>query len=91
MKIYSRNGITLEAQYLYRQGLEMMSRKMDEKALNYFRQAVFLSPRFSRACREIGECLTRLGRHEEAREYFIKTIRIDPAVTGIVVEKILSD
>ena len=60
MKPYGMNGIPLEAQYVFRRGVEMVSRQNYGEALRYFRQAVFLSPRFSRAYLESGNCLARL-------------------------------
>ena len=57
LKPYHNNTIPLEAQYLYQRGMEMVSLKRTDAALIYFRQAVFIAPGFSRAYRELGDCL----------------------------------
>jgi tetratricopeptide (TPR) repeat protein len=80
MKPSSTNTIPLEAQYLYQRGLEMISQQQEDIALVYFKQAVFIAPGFSKAYRELGKCLTRLGRTEEASVYYMKASRIDPYI-----------
>ena len=91
MKPYHDNTIPLEAQYLYQRGLEMVSLKRTDDALIYFRQAVFIAPGFSRAYRELGDCLARLGRSEEALVYHMKASRSDlihcnTAVDGVILK-----
>jgi len=78
MKPNSNPAIPLEAQYLYRRGREMMDQQKEDVALVYLRQAVFVAPAFSKAYRELGNCLTRLGRAEEAVACHLKAARIDP-------------
>jgi tetratricopeptide (TPR) repeat protein len=78
MKPYHQITVPLEAQYLYRRGLEMMDQKKEDSALVYLRQAVFIAPGFSKAYRELGNCLARLGRLDEASAYRMKASRIDP-------------
>jgi tetratricopeptide (TPR) repeat protein len=78
MKPYHHTGTPLEAQYLYRRGMEMMDQQKEDSALVYLRQAVFIAPGFSKAYRELGNCLTRLGRPNEASAYRMKASRIDP-------------
>ncbi|RPI40775.1 MAG: hypothetical protein EHM53_00705 [Methanoregulaceae archaeon] len=75
LKPYDNNTIPLEAQYLYQRGMEMVSMKRTDAALICFRQAVFIAPGFSRAYRELGDCLARLGRSEEASVYHMKASR----------------
>jgi tetratricopeptide (TPR) repeat protein len=87
MKPYGMNGIPLEAQYVFRRGLEMVSCQNYEGALRYFRQAVFLSPRYSRAYLESGYCLARLHRYDESAECFLKAFRIDPPGTSFFMER----
>ena len=70
--------IPLEAQCLYRRGLEMIGQQRADLALGYLRQAVFIAPGFSKAYIELGNCLARLGRTEEAAAYFGKVTRTDP-------------
>ncbi len=85
---YHNNTIPLEAQYLYQRGKEMVSLKRTDAALICFRQAVFIAPGFSRAYRELGDCLARLGRPEEASVYHRKASRVglmhcNAAVDGV--------
>ncbi|HSA37727.1 MAG TPA: hypothetical protein P5013_02405 [Methanoregula sp.] len=77
MKTYLNKIIPLEAQYLYRRGLEMINQQNEYKALVYLRQAVFIAPGFSKAYRELGTCLARLGRQEEASVFYLKASWID--------------
>jgi len=78
MKLHHNNTIPLEAQYLYRWGMEMVNLQRTDPAVIYFRQAVFIAPCFSRAYWELGNCLARLGRSEEASVFHMKASRIDP-------------
>jgi tetratricopeptide (TPR) repeat protein len=86
MKTYHNTTIPLEAQYLYRRGLEMIDQQKEDVALVYLRQAVFIAPGFSKAYRELGNCLARLGRWEEALAYRMKASRIDPIHCGAAVD-----
>jgi tetratricopeptide (TPR) repeat protein len=82
MKTYGTNGIPLEAQYLYRRGVEMLSQQKDETAMKYFRQAVFIAPSFSRAYHELANCLRKQKRADEAAIYEMKAQRNDPLTRG---------
>lgn len=75
MKSNGYHTIPLEAQYLYRRGLEMIRLQKDPDALIFFRQAVFIAPDFLKAYQELGNCLTRLDRPEEAAAYHAKALR----------------
>ncbi len=77
LKPYHNNTIPLEAQYLYQRGMEMVSLKRTDAAVICFRQAVFISPGFSRAYRELGDCLAQAGRSEEASVYYMKASRVN--------------
>ena len=81
MKPYHNTIIPLEAQYLYRRGLEMIDQQKEDVALVYLRQAVFIAPGFLKA---YGSWVTadRLGRQEEASAYRMKASRIDPLHGG---------
>ena len=59
MKLYNNTIIPLEAQYLYRRGLEMIDQQKEDVALVYLRQAVFIAPGFSKAYQELGNCLSQ--------------------------------
>jgi tetratricopeptide (TPR) repeat protein len=88
MKPYNNTTIPLEAQYLYRRGREMIDLQKEDIALVYLRQAVFIAPGFSKAYRELGNCLARLGRSEEASAYRMKVSRMDPINSGVKVDGI---
>jgi tetratricopeptide (TPR) repeat protein len=96
MKTYHNTTIPLEAQYLYRRGLEMIDQQKEDIALVYLRQAVFIAPGFSKAYQELGNCLARLGRSEEASAYRMKACRIDPthysaAAEGVTMKGLNTD
>jgi tetratricopeptide (TPR) repeat protein len=88
MNPYHNTTIPLEAQYLYRRGLEMKDQQKEDLALVYLRQAVFIAPGFSKAYYELGNCLARLGRPEEASAYHLKAYRIDPTHCGTADDEI---
>jgi tetratricopeptide (TPR) repeat protein len=77
MRLQYPGTIPLEAQYLYRRGIEMMGQQRADLALVYFRQAVFIAPGFSKAYIELGNCHARLGRQEEAAANYRKAAQID--------------
>lgn len=82
MKPYQNNSIPLEAQYLYRRGREMLEQRKEDIALVFLKQSVFIAPCFSKAYRELGNCLDRLGRPEEASACRMKASRINLIHTG---------
>jgi tetratricopeptide (TPR) repeat protein len=47
-------------------------------ALQHFKQALMLSPGDARACNNIATSYDHLGKHEKAKEFYLRTIRIDP-------------
>ena len=71
-------GISIEAQYLYRKGIEMEERGKTNAALAYFSQAVLLAPGYAKAVHEMGNCLASMGRIDEARAKYQKAASIDP-------------
>lgn len=75
--LYSK-GIPIEAQYLYRKALEMEGQGKDATAVKYFRQALIIAPKYSKALFEMGNCFAHLGRFEEALTMYDKAIHIDP-------------
>ena len=89
MSIYGMHGIPLEAQYLYRRGIELSGQKKNEAAVKCLRQAIIIAPRFVGAYRELGSCLSLLGREEDAAVCFLKLNRValcsscDPVQSGV--------
>ena len=72
-------AIPIEAQYLYRKARELSENGQPGMALNYYKQAVVIAPRYSQAYYEMGNCLARLGRYAEAMEKYQRAITINPA------------
>jgi tetratricopeptide (TPR) repeat protein len=87
MDYYRFGGIPLEAQYRLRQGQELAARGDECGALACFKQAALIAPRFSKAFKEAGDCLCRLGRHSEAVIYYRKAQMpgISPCMIPIAV------
>jgi tetratricopeptide (TPR) repeat protein len=71
-------GIPIEAQYLYRKALELSMMERYETAFRYFKQAVVIAPRYSKAFYEMGNCLVNLGQCSEAIVLYDRAIQIDP-------------
>ena len=74
---------SLEAQMLYRQGVEMACKGRYDAAVSILAKAVMIAPCFARAYNEMGNCLDRMGRYPEAREAFKKVFEINPEYEGI--------
>jgi len=72
------NGIPLEAQHFYRQALSLSIEGKKEEALNDFRRAVTIAPRFCKALNAMGNCLDELGRYDEAARKFDRVVELDP-------------
>jgi tetratricopeptide (TPR) repeat protein len=76
--LYSK-AIPIEAQYLYRKAREPAEQGQPGMALDYFRQAAIIAPRYSQAYYQMGNCLALLGKYPEAIEKYQRAIRIDPS------------
>lgn len=72
MNRYRFRGMPLETGLRLRKGRELAKRGNDQEALTFFRQAATIAPESSVAFREIAECLSRLGRFDEAERYYRK-------------------
>ena len=72
-------AIPIEAQYLYRKATELSLRGQTGMALNYYKQAVVIAPRYSQAYYQMGNCLAVLGQYTEALEKNQRAIHIDPS------------
>ena len=71
-------GISLEAQYLYRNALDLKTNGKKEDALKYLNLAVTVDPRFSKAYNMMGDCLDEMGRYEEAIKKYEKILNLNP-------------
>lgn len=78
MQFYGGN-IPLEAQFAYRQAVELSRQGNYEVALHRLKQVVTAAPRFARAFNEMGTCLIHMGRDIEALAKFEKALKEDPA------------
>jgi tetratricopeptide (TPR) repeat protein len=74
----SKNGIPLEAQYLYRHALDLSTEGKKESALKYLSMAVSIAPHFCNAFNAMGNCLDELGRFGEAVKKYEKVLEINP-------------
>ena len=72
-------AIPIEAQYLYRKAMELSLQGQTGPALNYYKQAVVIAPRYCQAYYQMGNCLARLGLYAEAIEKYQRAINIDPS------------
>jgi tetratricopeptide (TPR) repeat protein len=84
--IYTK-GVPIEAQYLYKKAMEMYRLGKPESALKYFKQTIVIAPRYSKALFEMGNCLTKLGEHEEARVHYEQAFKIDPALKDLLEKR----
>ena len=80
-------GVPIEAQFLYRKAMEMFSLGKTESALKYLKQTMVIAPCYSKALFEMGNCLTTLGKHEEARVRYEQAVRIDPALKELLEKR----
>ena len=81
--IYTK-GVPIEAQYLYKKAMEMFRLGKPESALKYLKQTMVIAPCYSKALFEMGNCLTKLGDHEEARVRYEQAVQIDPALKELL-------
>ncbi|MCK9581690.1 MAG: tetratricopeptide repeat protein [Methanoregula sp.] len=84
--LYSK-GIPIEAQYLYRKALEMEGQGKDTTALRYFRQALIIAPKYTKAIFEMGNCFAHLGRFDEAVAMYDRAIHINPDSAEILKKR----
>jgi tetratricopeptide (TPR) repeat protein len=70
--------IPLEAQFLYRQALDLSTEGKTEDALGILKKVVFIAPRFCNAYNAMGNCLDELGQYEDAIKKYDKVLDIDP-------------
>ena len=80
-------GVPIEAQYLYRKALEYSNFERYETALKYFKQAVVIAPRYSKAFYEMGNCLANLGQYDEAIALYNRAIDIDPRIADAQIKR----
>jgi hypothetical protein len=86
MSMYGMHGIPLEAQYLFRRGVELSGQKRDTAAARCLRQAIIIAPRFTGAYRELANCLARLDRMEDAADCYRKLEWVGSHGTAVQVQ-----
>ena len=86
-KFIYKKGVPIEAQYLYKKAMEMYNNGNTESALKYLRQTVVIAPGYAKALFEMGNCLTRLDQHEEARVRHEQAVQIDPALKELLEKR----
>jgi tetratricopeptide (TPR) repeat protein len=84
--IYAK-GVPIEAQYLYKKAMDMFRLGKTESALKYLKQTMVIAPGYSKALYEMGNCLTKLGQHEEARVRYEQAVQIDPALKELLEKR----
>lgn len=89
MMVLGKNGIPLEAQYLYRHALDLSSEGRKESALKYLSMAVCIAPRFCSAYNAMGNCLDELGRFGAAVNKYEKVLEINPFHTEARLKRAL--
>jgi tetratricopeptide (TPR) repeat protein len=80
-------GVPIEAQFLYRKAMDMYSNGKTDSALKYLKQTLVIAPGYAKALFEMGNCLTRLDKHEEARVRYEQAVRIDPALKELLEKR----
>jgi tetratricopeptide (TPR) repeat protein len=78
MTALNKNGIPLEAQYLYRHALDLSIEGKKESALKYLSMAVCIAPCFCNAYNAMGNCLDELGQFGAAVNKYDKVLEINP-------------
>ena len=80
-------GVPIEAQYLFKRAMDLYGIGKTETALKYLRQTTVIAPHYSKALFEMGNCLTKLGEHEEARVRYEQAVQIDPALKELLEKR----
>lgn len=84
--LYSK-GIPIEAQYLYRKAHEMADQGKDTTALKYYRQALIIAPKYSKALFEMGNSFAHLGMYPEALAMYDRAIHVNPGSPEIIEKR----
>jgi tetratricopeptide (TPR) repeat protein len=76
---YKKNiAISSEAQKHYAKAEKLYGERKFEKAIEQYKKAIDLEPRFAKAYLYLGDCYWVMGRYDKAFPYFKKATEIDP-------------
>ena len=82
--IDTRRVCPLRRNTSFRKAMEIFRSGNPESALKYLKQTIVIAPGYSKALFEMGNCLTQLGEHEEARVRYEQAVLIDPALKELL-------
>jgi len=72
------NGVSPEAEYLYRQAREKVDGGEYQQAVTILHRAIEITPRYPNALIELGNCFDYLNRYDDAVLFYEKVIGVDP-------------
>jgi tetratricopeptide (TPR) repeat protein len=78
MEFQGMNGVSEEAEYLYRQAREKVDEGEYQHAVTILHRAIEISPHHSHALIALGNCYDYLNQYDDAISFFEKVIGIDP-------------
>jgi len=56
-----------------------LEKKDHDQAVSLYKEAIQLNPRYAKAYQALGVAMTRQGRHEEAKDSYLKALEIEPS------------
>jgi tetratricopeptide (TPR) repeat protein len=72
------NGVSPEAEYLYRQAREKVFGGEYQQAVTILHRAIEIAPHYPNALIELGNCFDYLNRYNDAVAFYEKVIGVDP-------------
>jgi tetratricopeptide (TPR) repeat protein len=87
VRVNGNGSPSIEAQIMYRRGVEMEGRGRFDAALDLLKKAIIIAPRFTKAFDEMGNCLDSLGRYPEALAAYNRILEIDPSHPGALFKR----
>jgi Tfp pilus assembly protein PilF len=74
-----------EQEFLYLKGFIALKRLKPEKAIDYFKRCLQISPDRPTYYREIGICLTQMGHHDRGFWFLKRAHMLDPKEAGVLL------
>jgi tetratricopeptide (TPR) repeat protein len=78
MTWFGKNGVTPEAEHLYKQARQKVDSGEFHHAMTMLNRATEISPNYSQAYNELGVCSEYVNQHDNALAYYEKAIETDP-------------